>query len=97
MFDYQAFKRRIKEEEIRSVISTEKRTLWAVVAIELVRGRTELVIRYSHADTLAEAKMTYCRARCDVRGRPLVPYTLIAIAPAIGFHAKDDNGTKLVA
>lgn len=97
--DMQAFRRKLNEEEARSVISTETRPLWAVAAYEWDRrtAEWELVIRYSHADTIAEARMTYCRARCDPYGRVLIPYKVIAIAQTIGFKALDDNGTKLVA
>ena len=95
--DRAAFQRKLREEEARSVISTETRPLWAVAALEQTKGNWELVIRYSHADTEAEARMTYCRARCDPYGRVLVPYKVVAIGKAIGFKALDDNGTKLVA
>jgi hypothetical protein len=99
MFDYQAFKSKIKDEEAESILSTEKRPLWAIAVNEWNRQlqRFELVIRYSHADTMAEAKMTYIRARCDAYGRVLTPYVIIGVAQTIGMKALDDNGTRLVA
>jgi hypothetical protein len=97
--DYQAFRRKLDEEEARSVVSTETRPFWCVAWEEWNRRakRWELAFNYSHADTMAEARMTFCRARCDPYGRVIVPYNIIGIAQVIGVKALDDNGTKLVA
>ncbi len=97
--DRAALARRVREEEIRAVKSTEKRPFWCVASEELNRitGEWELSLRYSHADTEAEARMTYCRARCDLFGNMVQPYRVIAVARVIGYKALDDNGTKLVA
>ena len=68
----------------------EKRVLYAV-AVNLWRGgKWSAHIHYVHAHTAREARRFFLHTRPG-------PGRFVAVAPAVGFFARDDNGDHLSA